>query len=284
MKSLSRFGIVTLLSVTLSVIFPTGLNAQKNSHLPYAFGHTIETSMGWACCIDGPYGATHNILNSGIDYNLRYTYFWGRHFGAYAQFGINSLGTDRSRYFNSLDRNYSYTAAKYGSASPSEAYVNLMIGGAYRYDFGRWSLRPRLGIGYVSYDTNTYSYYRFSSPDSNPEKVFVNDSFTFADRLGIGAHLQLTYTVGDHFFFMAEISGLFVPGTFTDRTTIYVTEKTVPENWVEALIETVSENYIVTERIHESQTRRKIGDCVSIRIGIGWNIGFNRNTNNKYKK
>lgn len=261
------------------------LNAQKTRHLEYAFGHTIEVGGGCTWLMAG------TSPTAGGDFNFRYTYFWGKHFGVFGQFGLSGHSKRITDIFNTLDPSFEYEPMRFASKHPSTAVSHITVGLAYRLDHGIWSFRPRIGIGFGNHEQSQYSYYRFheSSTSDTPERVNVSTTTgngSMADY-GIGtvtlsAGLQITCSVCDHFFLFAGVDGLLMPTSWNVTEEIYSTERTTYDNWVQAVLSSFDEPYKATHYLGSTSSRHKMCGTLGLNIGIGWNIGYNRNNNGKY--
>ena len=256
---------------------PEHAEAQTKSLLPYGYGHTLEMSAGPAGIVNGlrP-GMSKGYSAGGFDFNMRYSYFFGRHFGAYVGINVSefSLGTDK--LFGGLDGSYIYKSTKSVSGL-NESEGGISVGGVYRYDFGRFSLRPRIGIGYIGYSSTDYHYYKFRTdrPDKDPEHIYVSGSSKAF--MSIEASLQLMLSVSRHFFFSLEAGGRALPGRYSVESTVYDTRTRAPETWKQALLETNLDRHIDTALMSKETDRIPLGGTLYARIGLGWNIGVNRN-------
>ncbi|MDE6871505.1 MAG: hypothetical protein K2J62_05205 [Bacteroidales bacterium] len=269
--------------LALLAVSGSGYAQKKKDILPYGYGNTVELSAGPSWTIGSRYpNALSMASSSGCAFNMRYSYFFDRHFGIYAGFNLMEQGLSSGEYFSLLDKGAAYQAR---NCRILEDYAGVSIGGVYRYDFGRWSLRPRVGIGYTSYSTFDFDYYRFG-PDVNldPEHIYIMYPACNKDYVSIEASVQVCFTVGRHFFFMAEAGAVAVPGRIESRQQTYETRTPPPSSWNEALLETYKNKRLDTVLISDNSRTNPVGSLVYVRFGIGWNIGFNRNTNNYYSK
>lgn len=279
---------VALFTVTLLSVSGPGYAQKKKDTLPYGYGNTIELSGGPAWTIGSKYPNTlHATSSDGGVFNMRYSYFFGKHYGIYAGLNIESVSLDNDKYFRNLDKSYTYKAEYYEKISASEYYSGVSLGCVYRYDFGRWSLRPRLGIGYTSYSPKDFDYYRYAKESSvalEPEHIYIIYQDNSKDCLSIEASVQICLTVGIHFFFFAEAGGVAVPGRVEARHEIYETRTPAPTSWNEALLGTHLDKHINTRLISDRTHTYSASSLMYAKLGIGWNIGFNRNINKKYNR
>ena len=176
MKNVST--IVFLLSL-LAVFAPLSAVGQSQSEnlQAYAYGSANDLQGGFAAVpfiIKGE-ARTASGISTGGESLMRYSYYFGRHFGIFASFSTdwtNLMGSDFLRTVNRADgQKYKYDPNSYDYMN-----VNLaafIVGAGYRYDFGQWSLRPRIGIGYGSYYMDAFSYNRFRRDDPTNKPVHI---------------------------------------------------------------------------------------------------------------
>lgn len=185
----------------------------------------------------------------------------------------------------------------------SETASTLTAGAAFRYDFGQWSLRPRVGLGFGDYSFNSYSYTRYDRNNasatptyhhtyaivSSNEYLVDNNRSYLGDRaVFVGeASLQLMYTLNSHFYFSAELAAKAMPVRAEIVTDSYKMKNAYePETWVEAVYTSdLQNNYVIDD---SSKTTTSYGmafnGIFSAKLGIGWNIGWNRNESNWYSR
>lgn len=261
--------------------------------LPYGYNNTVEGGFG---IMSGNLKSYDNMEDKGIalfgkgdgisfrpSVSLRYSRFLTRHWGAFFQFKFES---DRRSPYALVDYYadrqpgvYEYDSWwKIGTANSV-----LMLGAVYRHDFGRWSLRPRIGAG-VGELGNSYVFfsrieeidqvtvlqhrYKFMLSDSNGNDKDYPHVFSY------GTSLQLTYTPRCHLFF-------FVEGDWTG-TIGHVYQKVTSEDYKVRSAFKDTQFYREFEEPIEGSltthlTRVSAGHRLSFRLGAGWNIGWNRN-------
>lgn len=264
-------------AVLVWIYAPEHAEAQTKSLLPYGYGHTFEMSAGPAGMVNSlrP-GMSKSCCVGGFDFNMRYSYFFGRHFGAYIGFSSSGFNLGTDKLFGSFDDRYIYKASK-NMYSLSETEAGISLGGVYRYDFGRFSLRPRVGIGYFGYNTTDYNYYKFSAvgQEKDPEHIYIGESSK--NCISIEASLQLTLSVSRHFFFSLEAGGRALPGRYQAEAVVFDTKTKAPETWKQDLLDVNLNRHIDTALLSKGTERIPVGCALYAKIGLGWNIGFNRN-------
>lgn len=269
--------------------------------LAYAYQNTLEIFGGWSC-VFGHYG---NLMDKGLgcfgkgvtdgaNFQMRFTRFFSKEWGGYVQFGFypiygNSMqlcermakesgwqGEDWERFDDFVCWEREGGGSVYGSA---------IVGVTYRYDFGnRWSLRPRLGIGYRSmneYCDNEVICRKYSSN----EREFIAYDFDICDKNGhsidnrinrvrrpaINGSLQIQFTPRRHMFFSAEIGLTSTIGHLYQRTSSH--------RWIAQTDEWGNPRETIEIFPTQTSVHRvgQMGNFLDISFGIGWNIGWNRN-------
>lgn len=283
----------TLISFAL-LMLPVGLSAQVKD---YAYGHSIDMQFGYTFSpskVGGDAG-TAMAFRDGASFDIRYSYFFGRHFGLFGQFTLAGASADDIHYFGAL---YQADGNKFKYEPYSEAYDKVLmpilsIGPAMRFDAGGWSVRPRLGIGAGSYlfQNMSYAKYNFSAVGTAP--VFIDKSLankqveylvddTYEDNihLVLSPSVQVKASVGYHFFFSFEVGAHILPSTLTYNVETYPGKSDYdPVTWVDAIyqsynIDSYSKDYEHCIKTTESFIPAPLFYCS---FGIGWEIGWNRN-------
>ncbi len=305
MKNVST--IVFLLSL-LAVFAPLSAVGQSQSEnlQAYAYGSAIDLQGGFAAVpftIKGE-ARTASGVSTGGESLLRYSYYFGRHFGIFASFSTdwtNLMGSDFFRTVNRADgQKYKYDPNSYDYMN-----VNLaafIVGAGYRYDFGQWSLRPRIGIGYGSYYMDVFSYNRFRRDDPTNKPVHIEyeagskDYDYLVSTKGeisgqssfVGfAGVQITYTIRRHFYFSAEVGFKCIA---RGEPNVIVREYDLksaynPENWSEAVgLNAYRDSFTYDRDTYRTSYSSVPATMFNVNIGIGWNIGKNRNVTGKYLK
>ena len=268
----------------------------------YGYGHTIEAQLGWAAspyAIDGEARRARGIA-TGADFNLRYSYFIGRHFGVYAQVEFANTSASQEKFFsvvNKADGNkykYSYDHGWYTDMKNRSYSPLASIGGVYRLDFGQWSFRPRVGLGFGSFKDRGYSYMRsdrdgelkshmfFEQTQVRPQLDYMESYFgrKRSPAFLVSLSAQLTYTIRNHFFFSVEAGIKDLPTTVAYVNDIYNSKYAYnPQTWVDAVADSdlIGQYTKDTNRVISDATAPSIGSLMNLSFGIGWNIGWNRN-------
>lgn len=282
------------LSVCLLFACFAGINAQ--SIQSYANKNSIDFS--WGAGFSNLNISEHQdgrIFSVGGSSGLRYTRFLNDHWGMFLQFDVSACNSSRELFFNKLEEldggRYVYSKRVVSSSFiaftkksyPKSSYDGIFVGAAYRRDFGLWSIRPRLGIGYADFYLHRYSYYR-ADPEletMGPELVEVcidkdnsSSSLSIA-TLALKASFQVKFSVTEHFHLSAEVDYTMFPLSYANYVRVHDTvPENGPENWFDAIIDNVwiDDDFRITETIYDHEVRRGIPDSVSLRFGFGWDF------------
>lgn len=264
----------------LAMLITVGAYAQQE----YAYGHALELKAGYAghlYTLEGP-GGRLNSVAGGSNWSIRYTFYPGDHWGFYLAGSIMDTGVDGKSYVDKLAAVDDGTHRFYPGYYDCEpfGYFAVTAGGAYRLDFGQWSLRPRLGIGYAEcvFGHNTrYAQKNIASMVERPQFVEV---YHVGSPKGLlcQTSLQLTYTFSQHFFFSLEGEVNALPGKSSWKRVVYEGRRSdelssMPDSYVANPV------YFgeLDKKVEEKEFQRSTGLCWNISFGIGWNIGWNRN-------
>lgn len=290
---------------------------RKHPDVPqaYAYGSSIDIQggfVGMPYSISGDAGKAFGIGDGG-EFQLRYSYFFRRHWGIFTSFSLLGTGVDDIDYFGTVNKadggRYRYGSAPYelncvGAGSNPYGRNNgffgaaFQVGIAYRYDFGGWSLRPMLGIGIGSRPENIFSYRQTPRDGSAASAVSYHTAEYHPDYLDepvsdhssvaavLSAAVQLTYTFNRHFYISFECGVKSFPNGTRYEKTVYQYKKAVePANWAESVALSELENrYVVDMDSGISTTARLPFNFLDINFGIGWNIGRNRHQSGRYSK
>lgn len=269
--------------------------------LEYAYNHTIDFQLGTGANLtdysqlpdEGV--ALFGHKSWGFELDFRYTQFFTRHWGAFAQLGFFSLGTSDGQLVNTLSNFYYHNGQKvlapyddwcgvFGNSYGS-AYILSMVGAAYRYDIGRWSFRPRLGLG-INWQGHPTSYYYIidtNTPDLYEEVELHTENHAGHSRVVPGfaysPSFQITFSTCSHFFLSAEMQWIGTIGHVYQHTIAKQWHTDEPQDWQPY----EDYGYIINCPTHFIQTtddhrdRLQMGNFIQFRFGIGWNIGWNRN-------
>ncbi|MCQ2143178.1 MAG: hypothetical protein MJY56_03820 [Bacteroidales bacterium] len=272
--------------------------------LPYAYPTTLELSLGYA---GAPYSVTGDSgkalgVMSGASFFLRFSGFFTKHVGAFIQAGVSGGEASELGYFGALNR-ADGNKYRYSGYGPGFEYLPMLLAGpVVRFDVGKVSFRPRVGLGitWFGIDGNSYSRidrdadYRtapatyFRSYYSHPENDYLVDSHysgnDFIPAFALSPSIQVMYTLKTHCFFSLE-AGYSMPFHKMTRT-LYRAEAVDaynPENFVEELylsdrIGTWTEGPGVVA----DEFVGRVADSFYVNLGFGWNIGHNRNERGRY--
>lgn len=273
--------------------------------LTYAYPITIELSLGYAgspYTVKGDMGNATGVLN-GASFNFRFSGMFSKHVGAFFQLGLAGTGASDYNYFGTLNRADGDMYRYSGYTADCQYLPSLLVGPVARYDFGKCSLRPRVGIGVTWYSTYENSYKRIGrdkDPHTDPATYFNYyysqtggdflidaDGYSgnyFVPSFVVSPSLQLTYTIRTHCFFSVEAGYNILTKRMTEA--VYRAESVSaynPETFVEELY---FSDYIGTwcegPGALASRTVGRARDFFYVNVGIGWNIGHNRNQRGSY--
>lgn len=285
----------------LSILALPALAQTKAELCPYANRFTIDLSMGETIGVGHVRGYDHGMSLRGdndvcLDLQARFTRFFSDHWGGFVSFGLYSPDIDPEYYLERLDDYHpAYChddpdpAIPYGCWDyyvPSDAFTWL-LGPTYRYDYGRWSFRARLGMGQTTFsydhDLCNRTFVRHDAVYEMNSSTITDCEFELIDldyvnnrrakgsqdhkHLAIEPSVQTTFSVGEHFFVSAEVAYRFLMGHYYERMT--VTPATCTDN--------ISPHYEPNGKAQSTYTRVSPCDLFSFRLGLGWNIGRNRN-------
>ncbi len=308
------------LVLLLVLVMTVPVQARRHPNVPqkYAYGSSIDIQggfVGMPYAISGDAGTALGV-GCGGEFQLRYSYFFQKHWGFFVSFSTLNVDIDDVGYFGTVNRSdggrYRYGSlprgAYYNSYDGNGRYIfgrdndffatTFQVGAAYRYDFGGWSLRPMIGVGFGIYDGNNFGYRRTPRDGGAPSAVSYRVSNGYLDYMDepvddrsritavISASLQLTYTFNRHFYISAECGLKSFPNTFNYEKVSYQFKKAFePSNWAESVAMSELENkYVIDLDSAVSTAARLPFNFLNINFGIGWNIGRNRYQSGKYSK
>ena len=158
------------LVLLLVLVMTVPVQARRHPNVPqmYAYGSSIDIQggfVGMPYAISGDAGTALGV-GCGGEFQLRYSYFFQKHWGFFVSFSTFNVDIDDVGYFGTVNRSDG-GRYRYGSL-PRGAYYNnydgngryvfgrdndffaaaFQVAAAYRYDFGCWSLRPMSGVGF----------------------------------------------------------------------------------------------------------------------------------------
>lgn len=271
----------------------------------YAYPTTVELSLGYAgspYSVKGDEGNASGVM-SGASSFFRFSGFFTKHVGGFFQIGIMGAEPSEMNYFGTLNR-ADGDRYRYSGGVPDSEYLPLLLAGPVaRFDFGKLSVRPRLGLGVAWFSSYENSYKRidrdadsrtapatyFHIYYSHPASDYLVDGESYYDNyflptFVIAPSVQLTYSIKPHFFFSVE-AGYNISTRKASRTVYRAgsVDAYNPESFVEELY---LSDYIGTYREGDGQLYDRVNGTVAdffyLNLGLGWNIGHNRNQKGRY--
>lgn len=300
------------------MLFLANAEAQTVEQLPYGYRHTIEFSMGHSRNLATygflpDKGLSVTAADRGFDFQMRYSLFFTKHWGAYtsmiaAGYPVSADATERAMgrdgrhtYTNEVRYDYECFVNDYDDGGGASS-LWLMAGGVYRYDIKRWSFRGRLGIGvgdirprgavYIQEDNYSSQHRPLDAQyvkeiyidGGTSDKSIVYNDHTHNHTFAIAPSLQVTFTPRHHMFFSAEVGLIGNIGKQPMRIRTYNVEKITEEHYHSVLYpifcpgEYGEPEYSRTEMISVEHHKINPGQFLTLNLGIGWNIGWNRNS------
>ncbi len=283
---------------------------EEDPALPYAYRHTIDVSIGsvhnlhsYSKLIDK--GITQaGAKSAGIDISFRYSIFLSQHWGMYAQVELSEftvtdeeLRSEMRAYYRSVNPNSS--GIGYSAYNSSYMEHSMFLGGAvYRYDVGHWSFRTLVGAGIRKFWPDDFCY-TFGSPvyysdeTSQPTQSSSHEVYFYAGNskgeseecfraFAYNTTLKCCFTPRRHMFFTAEVAWTGTIGHYFQYTKISQSNYSYGNHLIEDPYSPTGHVYVSgheTQYSPISQLRQRIsmGNFLNFRLGIGWNIGWNRN-------
>ena len=293
-----RFKTIALCILLMLSCAPLFSKSKSKVDLRYAFGSTIDLQCGYSVMPYSVAGEARNAYgaSSGSVFQMRYTYFFGRHFGAFASYSFDQGSAPCENYFGIVNRAdgrlYKYEESYY--QNPMRYFANsFFVGVAYRYDFGRWSLRPRVGIGVTNFDMSAFCYSTYSRQDETPvsyhsysiisdRKDYMKSGSSVPDLncLAGYAGVQMTYSPVSHFFLSFEVSAKCFDNRKLDfqHTVKQYKPAYNPSNWSEALVYYDLRDSVIPDDSSAKTVSSRLPYAIfNASVGIGWNLGWNRN-------
>ncbi len=279
---MKRFILTTIVATICTAICAQNMEPKKNA-IDIGTGATLGTVKIFE-------HKGQNAFATGIDFSLRYTRFFDRHWGAFIQGDLAFNSAPRNAYFGkvkALDGNrYAYNWFKTGSTTQGRSYSGVFVGGTFRYDIRRWSLRPRMGIGVTGYNLKYSRYYRTptNGDDTQRQAVMVLPSTdegkaSFTRTMPAGkVGMQFKYSITDCFHLGADIDFTFFMSRHEYTVRTYSTKK--KEQGLDDVIagiltlglSTLSEDYMTTDLINETHTVALPSPITSIKFSLGWDF------------
>lgn len=275
---------IILLALALSV----SAFAQENTgHIPK---NSINIGLGGTVsAFDISEFHGKKAFAAGMTFHLDYTRFITRHWGVFIEGDLSGSAASQKHFYKkvaTLDKgDFTYSRFKTGARSPKTSYASAFIGAAYRYDIGKWSIRPRLGAGIADYGHTQYRYYRTvtTSGSGYPQAVFVMPT-TEKGTLGISetvpaikAGIQFQYYLTGHFHIGADLGLTGFISKQERYVSIYNTKR--PEYDIgDAVLDTLllgvlwREYFITTDKIYDQKVTSVIPPIGSLSFSIGWDF------------
>lgn len=302
--------LLMLLLAAGSITEAWAYDKDEDPPLEYAYDHTLEIQLGTGANLND-YSQLPDqgiaLFGSdiwGFDFNFRYTRFFSRHWGAYAQLNALALNADNDYLEQPLRQHYNHGGKEvrmdncwedecfnFGLAGDCGSdYVTGLLGVTYRYDAGRWSFRPRLGLGLLLQSDSSYD--GFYVIDTNTQDTYEWVKFTFEDRPGHAYHsipafayspaFQLTFSTSNHFFISAEVQWMGTIGHAYQHTVSEQFRTELPQDWDWDSFHSnggfcLRNPSHFVQKTDDHRDRLQMGNFIQFRIGVGFNIGHNRN-------
>lgn len=273
----------------------------SNPPIAYGYNHTIELALG----------SGHNLKSYtqlpdqgvalfgddvwGVNFSFRYSRFFGQHWGAFAQISCQSLGADYFDLEDHLARQYNHNGkeTRYGGEFVcgfgndfGSYYHSYLLGPVYRYDVGRWSFRPRFGIGLMRQFRESVDFFVVDTrTDCDYERVefstvnHLGKADEYFNAFAYSPSMQVTFSVGTHFFFSAEAQWIGTIGHLYQRTVVKQYRADEPQTWQperDGYFYINGDSKFVRNN-DDILTRVQMGNFMQFRLGLGWNIGHNQN-------
>lgn len=306
---------IFVLLAAIVLVLPLWARREPNVPQAYAYGVSLDVQGGYVLMPYSFYGEKRTALGieTGGEFQLRTTYFIGKHWGMFASFSYLSADMDDVAYFWTVNRadggRYRYGRlpdSGYYSGSNRLSVDNdfsaavFLVGAAYRYDFGGWSLCPRVGVGITNFSGDFKSYQRIPRDGSDPTVVgFKQIASSYPDYLAqpdlldkknispaFSLSLQLCYTFNRHFYISAECGFKSFPNELRYSKNVYEFKKSFePSNWAEAVGLSELEKRQIIDWGSEKISRTRLPfNFLNFNFGIGWYLGRNRYQSGRYSK
>lgn len=203
-------------SILLTFIFLTValyMTAQENN---FTDRHFIDISAGDNLDLKNNHpGDVASVLSArgknAFMFSFRYSYYIGKQWGAYVDIQASYLGNPLKNSenlsnlfgyrYNVMDRNY------YENYKSSTTTFN--IGVVYRIEVYRWSIRPRIGLGFGETDA---SHYNLSLIDKEDQEHYTAQYFSRYAHGGtitrpcITPGVSVAYKISPYIYLLADIS------------------------------------------------------------------------------
>lgn len=252
-----------LLSLALAAVAALCAGNNAQAQVAYGYPHSIDLQTGYTASLLKVDGLSQRAvgISDGTSFSMRYTGYMTRHFGVYAGMSFSGSDLNDRRYFAIVNR-ADGNAYRYGSdylVAYRHNYAPIFSAGiATRFDFGQVSIRPRVGIGSAAFKMRDVRYTMKDGASDmkvqisqRPTEYLIDD--TFGQRrpsFMMEGTLQMTYTFWEHLYVSAEAGLQVIPELMTVDT---------------------------TRGSRTTSSTMSIPDIANLKLGIGWNIGWNRN-------
>ena len=246
--------------------------------------------------VKGDVRSAAGILGGGNAF-IRYTYFFGEHFGVYTQAGLENTYGDGAAFFGIMNKadgeKYLYRFNDHGN------FENMMnvysVGAAYRWDAGIFRFTPRLAVGVGDFCGYDYSYEKRSRSGGSGPKFYNiqpeghhksydylidgREERFFPTPMLVSADFQISVMPDRRLFLFVQPGATLAPFRISVRSTCFGSvPRYIPSNWAEAVAYAGAADIWVKETGSEvtSTERCFISPFLHLSVGIGINLG-NRN-------
>lgn len=262
--------------------------------------HEFEVMLGGSAAfreIDGDECSTVSV-NPGLSFSTRYSFYAGRHVGAFAQFEAESWSGSEKHWFGAVNKadgeKYLYRFRN-GYAAMNESCIGLFAGAAFRASCNGLDITTRLGAG-VMMDGFDCSYERRSRDGStgpeyydiklvdrrsiSQDYLIESDEKEFVPSLfALKADVRFSMPHENRIGFLFVDLGADIPvGKVTREMT--VTRSTLehdPTNWVESVAwSDAGKNWIMDTAGVVTSQRVRLQPSVSISLGYCFTIKMRR--------
>lgn len=285
--------IVKLAALAFLICAPAAMYAQT---LYRPIASSLEFSAGSGSHIftyEGESGYASGLISGGNS-SLRFTKWLNSGpLGISVLFDSGSAYSDESEFFGILNHadqaKYLY---RYEYDNYNINYSNFAVGVAYRMDYGKWGIIPRLSIGLSDIQHPEYSYQRIPRDGSTGPEYFsysytrkeiasddylINPSYSYEteNHFVALASLQFVYKPSNRVYLFVEPEIMSVPGKLYAECSYYGYKSALtPSN----LVESVAYSGLEGSWVIDESTRQKkvqgmhIGPFMNLKFGIGVNF------------
>lgn len=220
----------------------------------------------------------------GCVMSLKTTGFVSRHWGAYMEWDFQNNTIEDDLIGRQLSRKYELDVVDWGTGDycvdniNSDKSITLMFGAVYRLDYGKLSLRPRLGLGVRSKKFRKAYIFSDSYNVQYSEKISYDYTFYMenSDQMSRYSYRAFAYSPGvqlcliprHRMYFSLDISWMGTIGHGYQVNEAKYMQYTLKETSEESMYWDV-----VYSSLQKTRTRVSMGNFPSFRLGIGWNFG-----------